>query len=241
MARLRDHIGPALFEATFVVFGVVIAYAVNEWREKRVHKQDARAARAAIVRELAHNREATRRSFEYHHYLIDTLRTIVRERGTSSTEVFHRGFTMPAQPGAVAWEVAEQTGTLNHLAFDEVLSFSRLYESQERYEKQAELAGSVIYNELYRVGAPDMASRGGQMLSLISAFCVRETEMLAMYDSLLSLAPNDSLVPPAIRESIKRDAAARSRRTSRAPECFVPRTPARVANASNPTPPTRAP
>lgn len=186
MTRLREHIGPALFEATFVVFGVIIAYAVNEWREKRVHRQDAVSARVAIVQELSANRGAAAASLAYHQELMDSLRTIAARKGRTDIRTFGRGFTMPAQLGNVAWEVAEQTGVLNHMPFDEVLQLSRVYRDQERYEQQAAMTGNVIYAELYRAGPMDMAARGGQLSSLIMSFAYRERALIALYDSTLA-------------------------------------------------------
>ena len=184
--RLRELIGPALFEATFVVLGVVIAYLANEWREKRVHREDAAAAKRAIVAELTGNRAAAKASLAYHTTLLDTLRKLQRANVAPTIQVFTRGFMSPAQLGATAWEVASQTGVLNHMAYADMLRFSHVYAEQRRYDLQSTGVSSVIYTELYRAGPMEMAKSGLGISSLIGTFQYRERALVALYDSVIT-------------------------------------------------------
>lgn len=184
--RFRDLLGPALFEATFVVLGVVIAYLANEWREQRVHKQDAEAARVAIVGELKANRAAAAASLQYHSALIDTLGKLRRANVTPNLSVFSRGFMQPAQLSSTAWEIASQTGALNHMAYKDMLRLSHVYAEQRRYDAQAAGVSNVIYTELYRVGPMEMARSGPGLYSFISGFSYREKPLIALYDSVMT-------------------------------------------------------
>lgn len=185
-SRFRELLGPALFEASFVVLGIVLAYLANEWREKRVHRQDAEAARAAIVAELKENRNAAASSFTYHRGLLDTLGALQRANIPATIRVFTRGFMSPAQLGATAWEVAAQSGALNHMAYSEMLRFSHVYAEQRRYDAQTAGVSSVIYSELFRMGPMEMARAGIGLSSLIGTFEYRERGLVALYDSVLT-------------------------------------------------------
>ena len=48
--RFRHLIGPALFEAAFVVLGVVLALAANEWRQNRAEAAEANTALTELFR-----------------------------------------------------------------------------------------------------------------------------------------------------------------------------------------------
>src|SRR5687768_9708734 len=67
--RWRELAGPAMFEAAFVVLGVILALAANEWRETRVHRAEAASARTAIANELRENRRLLDSSRAYHREL----------------------------------------------------------------------------------------------------------------------------------------------------------------------------
>jgi len=187
--RLRELVGHALFEASFVVLGIVLAYLANEWREKRVHRQDAAAARNAILAELSQNRDTARASLTYHTALLDTLGKLRRANSAPTMGVFSRGFMMPAQLSATAWEVASQTGALNHMAFADMLRFSHVYSEQRRYDTQSAGVSSVIYAELYCAGPMEMATSGTGIASLIGTFQYRERSLVALYDSVLAVKP----------------------------------------------------
>jgi hypothetical protein len=135
---------------------------------------------------MATNREAVAASAVYHAGLLHALDSVRANGGQSSIRLFSRGFTMPAQLSYTAWEVAEQTGVLNHMPMAEVLRFSRVYAEQRRYDDAVRLAGSVIYSELYHTGAPEMGRRGHQLASLISSQMYRERALLAAYEGILS-------------------------------------------------------
>ncbi len=184
--RFRELIGPALFEASFVVLGVVIAYLANEWREKRVHREDAEAARVAIIGEFKANRAAAVASLQYHSALLDTLGKLRRANIVPTLAVFTRGFMQPAQLSSTAWEIASQTGALNHMAYTDMLRLSHVYAEQRRYDAQAAGVSNVIYTELFRIGPMEMAKQGIGLYSFISGFSYREKPLIALYDSVIT-------------------------------------------------------
>jgi type II secretory pathway pseudopilin PulG len=56
----------AIFQAALVVFGVVLAFAANEWREAAADRRRAGEALTSIREELAANRDAAAASAAYH-------------------------------------------------------------------------------------------------------------------------------------------------------------------------------
>ena len=185
-ARLRELVGPAVFEASFVVLGVVLAYAVNEWREAREHRRRATAATSAITAELQANRDAVRAASAYHLSLLDTLRVPRAPGWRPSPALFSRGFVAPAQLSATAWETAAQAGVMEHIPYPVVLRLSRAYAQQARYEQQAMGVGELIYAELYRAGTDGIVANHRNLGRLIGALQFRERHLGALYDSTLA-------------------------------------------------------
>lgn len=182
----RDALRTALFEATFVVLGVVLALAANEWRQSAARSERAERALVGIVDELRTNREAVASALDYHQGLSATIRELAAGSGTPRVDTFSRGFVAPAPVYATAWQSAAATGVLEDLDFGVVLDLSRLYAHQERYEVQARGVSSVIYGELYRGGTEAVVANYRNLASLIHSFAYRERELLGLYDRTLA-------------------------------------------------------
>jgi len=184
--RVRELVGPALFEASFVVLGVILALAANEWREAREHRRDAEDALRAIRAELAANRTTVESSRAYHAQLLSSLGGRPATEPSPTINMFTRGFVSPAQVTSTAWNVASETGVLSHIPYPTVLKLSRAYALQNRYDDQSRNIAQLIYSELYRQGPMAMAANYRNLLSLIGAFAFRERELVILYDSTLT-------------------------------------------------------
>lgn len=188
----RQMVGSAFFEAFFVVLGVALALAANEWRQARADQVHARRALAAITAELHANRTAVQASHDYHE---DRVRTIFgAEPGAPALQPrdFPKGFVMPAQIFQTAWDAAAQTGALTDLDYPTVLALSRVYESQDRYESQSRAVGQLIYEQIFREGLGSVAAAGVNLGAIISTFLFREVQLLAEYDQVLAFLEEES-------------------------------------------------
>lgn len=193
----REALRSALLEATFVVLGVVLALAANEWRQSAARAQRAERALTGIVDELRTNRVAVAAALEYHQGLTATIRELAASSGTPHAGDFSRGFVAPAPVYATAWESAAATGVLEDLDFETVLDLSRLYAHQERYEVQARGIASIIYGELYRGGTDAILENYRNLASLIHSFAYRERELLELYDRTLAELGGEPVAEPA--------------------------------------------
>jgi hypothetical protein len=183
---LRELAGPALFEAAFVVLGVVLALAANEWREGRQERQRVSLATNAISAELRDNRSAVAEASAYHSRILDSLRVGRPSSWRPAPAMFFRGFVSPAQVSSTAWQSAAAAGVVEHMPYQVVLRLSRAYATQGRYEHQAQSVGELIYGELYRNGTQGIANNYHNLGNLIGAFLYRERQLIALYDSTLA-------------------------------------------------------
>lgn len=184
---------PILLEAFFVVLGIVLALAANEWRQAQADRRNAATALESIREELETNRQSVLRSLQYHLHLSDTLGMIQRQvaaRGDSaslpSIRVFSQGFVHPAQLLSTAWETAAATEAVRHMAHDDVLVLARMYDQQRRYTTQSEQIGALIYGEIFARGTGGVIRNYANLNSIIGAFWFRECGLLLGYDRALS-------------------------------------------------------
>ncbi len=185
--NLRELAGPALFEAAFVVLGVILALAANEWRQSRQDRQRVTVATNAIAAEIESNRAAVAAASAYHSSILDSLRVNGSPSWRPSPAMFSRGFVSPAQLSSTAWQSAGTTGVVEHMPYQVVLRLSRAYATQARYDHQAQSIGEVLYGELYRTGVQGVTGNYRNLGNLIGAFLYRERQLLAVYDSTLAV------------------------------------------------------
>jgi hypothetical protein len=182
----RFRLAPILIEAFFVVLGVFLALVANEWQVNAAARERAASARASIVEEIRANQEATAASHAYHERLLDSLRAYFPpDHPPPSPALFNQGFVRPITLLTTAWEAANATDALDHMDYDEVLAFSKLYAMQRRYERSAVEAGSVIYAEIMERGVPGVAANQRNLAYIIGAFYFLEEELLGEYVRVL--------------------------------------------------------
>jgi hypothetical protein len=184
---------PILLEAFFVVLGVVLALAANEWRQGVAERRAATTALASVREELESNRQLVLASVQYHLRLVDTLGAIRRQSagGADSlrlpdARVFGQGFVRPATLLSTAWETAGATDVVRHMSHDDVLALARIYEQQRRYAAQGERVGDLIYGEIFARGPIGVIRNYANLGSIIGALAFRECELLMGYEQALS-------------------------------------------------------
>lgn len=181
-----------LLESFFVVLGVVLALGANEWREARQRDAHAQQALASIQEELQTNRTAITQALDYHLYLADTLSTLARYNHRANHEpvypqanLFNRGYVHPTTLVYTAWETAQATNAIETMDFDLLLSISRMYENQKRYDDQGQMVGAQIYQTLFTEGRHGILRNYENHLSILSTFWYRECTLLQDYSAVL--------------------------------------------------------
>ena len=130
--RLREKLPELLLEAASVVFAVLLALAVDEWRETRSREALAARARASILEELRSNQTELRNTRDNNRALLRTteeaLSQIVQKRDVSLQ--FHFEIALLS---SAAWNTAQMTQAANYLDFDWLRRVSDVYELQGLY------------------------------------------------------------------------------------------------------------
>lgn len=180
----REMLKSALFEAIFVVFGVVAALMANDWRGEQALRHHSKIAMGQILDELRANREAVAEARDYHQNLVEQI--AANPDMAWEENPFRRGFIAPAQTSRSAWESAAATGAFEHRDFQQLLLLARVYASQERYEQQATNSGAIIYQEIYKAGIRSIFDNRHNLAALIRSLVYREQQLLDGYDQTLA-------------------------------------------------------
>lgn len=184
MSQKPSVIRQAFFEAAFVVLGVALAYAANEWRQNKADQVQAQQALAGIVEELESNRSKIDASYQYHDQLFRQLLSLAQEQEMPEIGLFSKGFIHPSAVFESAWETAKTTGASRQFDYPTTLTINHIYVLQQRYQKQGEIVGNLLYEDLYRSGRN--AILGRHLLDVISTFLWKEKELLEAYDEAIA-------------------------------------------------------
>ncbi len=149
-ARSRRPLGPLLLEVFFIVLGVMVALAANEWRENRALDKRTDAALENIRLEILRNQQTLQQRLPYHEALRDSLDSYLPEiRNTSFPNVSERRLGM--QRGLyfllvydAAWQTALTSQVLSNVDYETLTVLSTIYQVQESLETVEERTTRII-------------------------------------------------------------------------------------------------
>ena len=132
---LRERLGeklPEIFiQALFLLIAVVLAFAVEEWREERELDRLAGEARLAILQEIERNHDELLESRTDTTAAIATLATALAAaaQGTPLPDEVMKGFELSLFSSA-AWNTAQSTEASRRMDYAWMLQVSQTYELQ---------------------------------------------------------------------------------------------------------------
>jgi hypothetical protein len=122
--RSRAWIGRAIFEATLIVFGLVGAFLVDEWRDSRERRVQVSTALRSIRTELQANRGALQLFVARNDEVIKALR-----QSASSGVRYEHGILASFPASSIAWSATRDAGTASDIDHDTLMALGRAYES----------------------------------------------------------------------------------------------------------------
>ena len=139
-ARLREKLPELLLEAGSVVFAVLLALGVDEWRERRDQEALAERARASILEEVRANREELRGTLEPNRALLRKIEAALPRLAEDPGARIEEGSDVQlaityqvALLSSASWRTAQMTQAAHFLDFDWVTRVSRVYDQQDLY------------------------------------------------------------------------------------------------------------
>jgi hypothetical protein len=185
-----------LLESVLIVFSVLFALGMDEWRMERSRAEQAAVALQGIRAELVQNLESVQNARANHLAMRDSLGHYVALRQNPPPEIYLQGIFNPAPTQAVAWESARDIGSTAELPHSLVLELARVYDRQARYRSLADALVQDLMMQVRREGfEPVLRDRSASFMSLQEDFAGREDALMRGYNA--ALASIDSLSPSA--------------------------------------------
>jgi hypothetical protein len=138
--RLREKLPELLLEAGSVVFAVLLALGVDEWRERRNQEALAERARVSILEEIRANREELRNTREANRALLQKIEAALPRLAEDPGARLEEGSDVQlainyqlALLSSAAWQTAQMTQAAHFIDYDWVTRVSRVYDQQALY------------------------------------------------------------------------------------------------------------
>ena len=138
--RARWDLAAMAAEALMVVFAVLVAFGVEEWREERQLRQFAASARAAIELELQENLDEFRNSQPSLRSLLQRIAVFVQAEDESDfrDRRFEISLSLPNVSSA-AWRTAQTSEAAPYFDYDWIIRVSQTYDILDAYERVRDL------------------------------------------------------------------------------------------------------
>ena len=138
--RSYAWIGKAAFEAVLIVFGLVGALLVDEWRDSRERAERVRTALDSIRAELLVNDKALEGAIQNHRNVMAALTEAIETNTT-----YQKGIIVDQPFSSVAWDAVLNTAITNDVDHTLLMSLGGAYRALDLYLEQR----TVFLNHLY--------------------------------------------------------------------------------------------
>ncbi|HSR41107.1 MAG TPA: hypothetical protein VLL48_03020 [Longimicrobiales bacterium] len=184
---MREWIIRGTVESVLIISSILLALAVDEWRENEQHRELANQALLSFAREMRQNQARIEDAAPYHRGLRQVIARLAYDaRGTSATDL--QSVVEGLEPTVLlntAWETAVATGALNYMGYETVSALSLTYSLQERFEEFSRTRLPRL-NPLTGSDAElQVAIR--QALNYVQELSQREQELIGIYQQALHL------------------------------------------------------
>lgn len=179
--------GPrVVIESALIVFSVLFALVLNEWREDAASRSETRVAAAAIRTEIEENARQVAASAAYHEALVESLLASESEgEPTPSLDDMPNGLFRPARVVSTAWESAQSAELTVGMSYEALLEISSLHAQQAEYVAINGVIAQSIYEQMLVDGFDAMLARYPNFIRVLQDSASREQSLLATYEEAL--------------------------------------------------------
>lgn len=188
-------------EALLIIFSVLLALVLDEMRQDVADRKLVARVQGTIQDELARNRAILAGRLPYHEVMYDSTRKFLGShridgKDGSSLRQFgpqdigfdtSKGLATAGTFGRTGWELALNSGALEHMDYDRMVVFSETYAKQDEVEKQEEeLLQQVNLVQAAYFGEGNLGNALLSFSAALTDMVLRERELLADYDRALA-------------------------------------------------------
>jgi hypothetical protein len=176
----------AAAESILIVFSVLLALGLNEWRSQSAQRARVAQALGAIRAELEENRSLVIEAEAYHARLAASFTESARAGSeTPDVAAMTQGLLSPAQVLRAAWESVQQADLAVRIPYETFLRVSTAYGRQADYENLSHAMGHIAYEQILVHGFDQVFSRYARFVPVQNDFASRERTLIHHYDRAL--------------------------------------------------------
>lgn len=188
----RTGVGSWIAEAVLIMLSISLGLMANEWRVDREQEKDALTALAFIREEMERNYNKMESVLPYHEQMSTSFAELMNRALTTNTTIsaadmvkaMPDGFTTPLI-SRNSWELANQTGAINHMDFELAQELSQVYDLQAFYQQKVNLIGENVYV----AGNLDTKDQGATAIALgllANDISVQERRLVKHYPAVIA-------------------------------------------------------
>jgi hypothetical protein len=167
-----------------VVASILLALAVDEWAQDRVHTDLASQSLGIFEREIRQNQARLADASPYHQGIRDLLAQMPPEGESPDLRNVMAGLSLPVLQNT-AWETSLATGALTHMEFEVVSALSLTYSIQAGFESRSRMDRPRFTGPVH--GTSQRGARVEEAYDYVAGLAREESELLSVYDQALEL------------------------------------------------------
>ena len=165
-------------EAVLIVLSVLLALALNQWRQNRQDRALAQQALQTLRLEIQANQAEVEQKLAYHKEIYDRVSEHPEQSGISLRTAFLRN---------TAWETVQATGAATHLDYEVAAAASAIHGMQQKYEQLVGIATELMYATNLNPGGRTAGESRTAFLPILSDMIDYEQTLGEMYAEALGL------------------------------------------------------
>jgi hypothetical protein len=179
-----------IIEITLIVFGVLLGLWANEWLIERENKANADHALEYIRSEMQRNKEQLEKIIPSHKAVRDSLnaigsKTMALEQAHVSASQFWGVMKMSVPVlEHTGWQLAVQTGAINHIDFNLASKISQLYNVQSFCTGKIDRLSDNFYIAS-NMNTHDFTNLAFVMMLLFNDIVIQEERLIDVYGKFL--------------------------------------------------------
>lgn len=179
--KIKIAWGKIFVESFFIVFGVLLALYLNEWRSSMQQEEVNAQALQSIANEIHFNKTVLKQRVEYYKFISDTLETILNDKNDKTANVPGWRGLMPPLLRSSAFEASNSAQIFSRIDFAKSEKISHAYTFQKVFANMLDkIMDKLIENGSFNRQQVFIYTRG---LAEVGS------ELLMAYDGLTSTLP----------------------------------------------------
>jgi len=183
-----------LFESFLITVSILVALALDQWRENRQDEQAIQQALSNFVSEIQSNQARIEDSAPFNRGLLEVLRNHYETKniGTVDDYVNMVESYAPADLRTTAWETALATGSLAEMEYDLVSVLSFTYGKQSDYQLSIQ-SGMADLTSLQNLSDDRLELATYNAIRYLNGISGMESELDVIYNEALTVV-NDAII-----------------------------------------------